>query len=688
MKPILLTVLLFVFAPLLVSAQDTDTRYYNMGTPVLTQIWVDPVHGNDANAGDTLPTAIRTLVEAWNRVPRGTALTTGYQFNLVAGDYAENTIPVYWELRYGTYEHPIMFVNVGQPVTLHAPINMFDSRYVYFIGLDITPGVDAFHCERCDHILLRRMTITGANPDTYQTQETVKINQSTYIYIEGSNISGAWDNAIDFVAVQYGHVIGNAIHNAGDWCAYAKGGSAYLLYEANTIYDCGTGGFTAGQGTGFQFMEPPFLRYEAYYIRFVNNLVHDIAGAGVGVQGGYNVLIAYNTFRNSGSRSHLFEAVFGGRSCDGQPGDEGRQRCDEYAAQGGWGNSLIGDGENYVRIPNRHVYVYNNVFYNPDVQSRWQQFTLFGAYSGSAQGNAPSPAHADDDLRIVNNVIWNGPADHPLGLGEQSGCAAGNPTCNETQLRGENAINTLSGATSGPVPNYPPISLPPFLADDDHVPAPQELSNFVTLDMTGAERTGQDSVGAVIAPIPPTSVPPVTLVAPADGSSAGGLRPMFVWNALSGAVNYELWLTLGATPATKVYTGTLTRYTPPADLVAGLDYAWQVYALFPGGVTSPVSSTFTVFILSPTDAAPQTAFFQTDTVTLSWSRVADATDYEVQVSTSPAFTTLAYPAATTPSLSHSTLSLTNGLYYWRVRAVSGAAVGAWSVAQSFVVFVP
>jgi hypothetical protein len=33
-------------------------------------------------------------------------------------------------------------------------------------------------------------------------QETVKVNQSRHIYIEDSRLSGAWDNVIDFVAVQ------------------------------------------------------------------------------------------------------------------------------------------------------------------------------------------------------------------------------------------------------------------------------------------------------------------------------------------------------------------------------------------------------------------------------------------------------------------------------------------------------
>ena len=152
--------------------------------------------------------------------------------------------------------------------------------------------------------------------DAPVAHETVKVNQSTHVYIEDSRIGGADDNAIDFVAVQDGHIVGNRVHAAGDWCGYVKGGSANILVDGNEFYDCGTGGFTVGQGTGLQFMTSPWLHYEAYGIRVVNNIVHDTEGAGLGVSGGYNVLIAWNTLYRVGSRSHVFEAGFGARSCD------------------------------------------------------------------------------------------------------------------------------------------------------------------------------------------------------------------------------------------------------------------------------------------------------------------------------------------------------------------------------------
>lgn len=51
----------------------------------------------------------------------------------------------------------------------------------------------------------------------------VYVSNSTYLYIEDSDVSGAGDNPIDFVAVQYGHVLRNKIHDGNDWCIYTKG---------------------------------------------------------------------------------------------------------------------------------------------------------------------------------------------------------------------------------------------------------------------------------------------------------------------------------------------------------------------------------------------------------------------------------------------------------------------------------
>ncbi len=180
-------------------------------------LWVDPTRGSDENTGATRVTALRTLDEAWARVPRDQRLTTPYRILLVRGSYPENTLPNYLESRYGTASAPI---SIESPdgrgaAVLGGDLNIYDTRYLSLIDLAIVPNPpgDVIHCELCDHFTIRGSTLSGGNRAAH---ETVKINQSTNVVIRDSDISGADDNAIDFVAVQGGEITGNRIHNAGD----------------------------------------------------------------------------------------------------------------------------------------------------------------------------------------------------------------------------------------------------------------------------------------------------------------------------------------------------------------------------------------------------------------------------------------------------------------------------------------
>jgi hypothetical protein len=436
-----------------VPGQGDGTPRYDTGSPILRELWVDPLAGDDAASGTSPETALRTVSAAWATIPTGVYLQTGVRINLRPGDYAADSFPIYWEHRHGTIDAPIEIRATDGPgsVTLAGNVNVFDVRYLYLIDLTIAPDPpgDAFHCERCDHLLLRGVELNGGDR---QAWETLKINQSTHVYVEESDVHGAADNAIDFVAVQHGHVVRTRIHDAQDWCVYAKGGSAHLRYEGNEIFDCGVGGFTAGQGTGFQYMVAPYLTYEAEEIVFIGNHVHDTEGAGMGVNGGREILLQANTLERVGNRSHLIEVGFGGRTCDGPAEEPSRELCAEYLAAGGWGTTAIDDGTNAVRIPNKDVQILDNTIRNPAGQaSRWQHFAIPAPYDGPEQvgSNVPAPTLADDGLVIRGNVIANGPPDHPLGIGgPDAGCQPANPTCNETRLRAENQINETASLSS------------------------------------------------------------------------------------------------------------------------------------------------------------------------------------------------------------------------------------------------
>lgn len=513
-----LTAIVFAFLCSVASGQTMNPIRYDIGNPTVRDVWVDPANGNDNNPG-TANRPLQTVYAAWDMVPQGEELTgNGWRINLMPGTYTAGDLPVYWEERYGTQRFPIIIrpAQGKSTVRIESGMNIAFCNYIYLIDLvlfDTTfATADIVHFQFGDHLLLRNCTLT-ANADF--TQECLKVNQCQNVYVEDCDISGAWDNSVDFVAVQYGHIVGNKIHNCGDWALYLKGGSAYFRVENNEFYNAGTGGFTAGQGTGFQFMTPPFLHYEAYDIKFFNNIVHHVEGAGFGVNGGYNILIAHNTCYNIGERSHVIEVTFGGRSCDGEPGGD-FDSCDVFRQRGGWGNALISDGNNYVRIPNKNIFIYNNIMYNAGTyQSLWQQLSIPGAYSGewNVNVNAPNPAYADDNVRIRGNIIWNGPANHPLGIGDESGCPPNNPNCNETQLLADNAFNTIEPQfTDAAAGNFIPskngniyqsatYDIPDFTGGDrPNQPATPigTLSNTLPRDAKGTARTGKPIAGAIM----------------------------------------------------------------------------------------------------------------------------------------------------------------------------------------------
>jgi hypothetical protein len=481
-----------LFAALFAMPAFAELRY-DIGSPTVRDVYVDPAVGSDSNSGDSRSAALRTLTEAWNRIPSGRPLTgNGYRIQLMAGRYDESALPNYLESRSGTAQFPIIIqsADASRSARLAGDLNIFDSRYIYLIGLNMVPepAGDVLHCELCDHILVRDSNLNGGNRIAH---DMVKINQTQYVYLEDSTFSGAEDNTIDFVAVQYGHVVRNRISNAQDWCMYAKGGSAYLRIEQNEFFDCGTGGFTAGQGTGFQFMTPPWIHYEAYDIKVINNVVHDTEGAGLGVNGGYNILMAYNTLYRIGTRDHMLEVVFGNRSCDGVPGDEGRGRCQQYLDLGGWGTTVVDDGTNSVRIPDRNVFIYDNILYNPPGVISPQAFAIAAPF-GSAL--------SDTNLQIKGNVIFGAES---LGIGDDSGCAATNPTCNEGQLRAQNTfLAPQLGSDLRPLAATGTIYTPSDFSWSD-APSPPfapsgELSNGVTVDRNGVVRGSANAAGAYV----------------------------------------------------------------------------------------------------------------------------------------------------------------------------------------------
>ncbi len=438
----------FLFLFILISVFSTGARAeqpYDMGSPTLMNLYVSPT-GNDNNSGASSATPLQTIRGAWRKMQASGFATTGYKVNFAPGSYYSD---LYLDTLHGTYERPVIFTASPGTVTFSGNIQFYQVSYIYLENITLSHAGDVFHCDTCDHFLLKNIVANGGNR---QAQETVKVNQSQHFYIENSDIHGAYDNPIDFVAVQYGHLLNNKVHDGEDWCAYAKGGSAYITVEGNEFYNCGTGGYTTGQGTGFEYMVYPWINYETYDTKVVNNIVHDVQGAAFGVNGGFNILIAHNTAYRVGSRSHVLEVIFGSQECDGDTNWPGA--CQNNYNLGGWGDA----SGRVFSIPNKNIYVYNNIIYNPPgFQSQWQHLQIDGPRS-STGGNLPSTLHADTNLQIRGNIIWNGTSSMSLGVGGEA-CLDSNPTCNVTQLLTDNDFNTVQPQLISPsTGNFRPVA--------------------------------------------------------------------------------------------------------------------------------------------------------------------------------------------------------------------------------------
>jgi hypothetical protein len=488
---------------------------FDIGTPVLKDLWIDPVSGDDSRSGATRADALRTLAGAWKRIPE-TLTDHGWRMLLCPGRYAPpESGQILLENRRGSHACPIVIQSVDGAQSVELPqVSFIKCSSVYLLDVTLSaPGTKGvipsenivLHYTWCEDVLVRGVTAIGLNGPNGMPLLTLKANQTKRIYVEDCDISGASGNAIDFVVVHYGHIVRCRLHNTLSECMYVKGGSAYILIANNEMFDSRNHGVNAGQGTGFQYMVPPWLHYEAYHIKVVNNVIHD-CGSGMAVFGGYNILMAWNTCYRVGNNRDTIVIGLGGRGWNGpRP-----PNVDEYFRLGGWSTPQGGEGYN---IPNRNVQICNNVILNPDgYESRFAHIGLSGPVATPAGSNLPPIAHADERLVIAGNVIWNGPADKPLlDDVENMYHLAARPTADPAPLLANNAINTLRPELSDPergdfrpIPgsnlcHLAPVRIPDF--DNSDTPTqppvpPGDTDNQVPIDRNGKPRGEKNCIGA------------------------------------------------------------------------------------------------------------------------------------------------------------------------------------------------
>ncbi|WP_208027901.1 hypothetical protein [Rhabdothermincola sediminis] len=199
------------------------------------------------------------------------------------------------------------------------------------------------------------------------------------------------------------------------------------------------------------------------------------------------------------------------------------------------------------------------------------------------------------------------------------------------------------------------------------------------------------AAGLGIAPV--GAAPPApTLVGPADGSVPTS-NPVLSWNAVAGAVKYQVQVSTNPTFSSTVYSQTTYNLmaTPPADLAQVLHY-WRVRAYDAANAAGPFSDTWTFTKTAPNGPEPiaplsgATLTYPDDALIFEWSPLSGAKTYEIQIDTEDQFTAPITVSATTSNTSYSVSSpqTVGQTYYWRVRAKSAAGVPTlWSTPQSY-----
>jgi hypothetical protein len=552
------TLSLLIGLLVLIGLQNTiaqDFNYYAVGSPVLTELYVDPINGNDANNGQSLTQAVRTLHAAFGLIPSGTLASTGYRINLLDGDYPyDEAHSNYYDNKTGSYQYPIIVSGLtpSSSARIIGGMNLKGFAYLYLMNLTLWAGSEAgsqssnnvLHLEACNHVLLRKLLVQGdtSSPlaDTNNSiQEVLKINQAHHVFVEHCEFLGTFQTVVDYFAVQYGHIRNCKIHQSGGRGFYCKGGSAYLLVHANEVYNCREAGIQAGEGSNFPLMVPPWIHYEAYDIKIVNNRIHDIYGAGLTCAGGYNILMAYNTLCRIGldhpyfgASYGLVELVHGSRAC--YPADElggatgTKNRALELLAMGGWGTAVLYNSGYW--IPNRKVFIYNNIFYNPSgYGTRYIQFIANGWITPPTGSNIPNPSYTDDSVVFKGNLVWNQTIEPGELIGSNNGSVPGcqlSTSCNPDSLLANNLINELEPQFEDPANNnFLPAAggnlslvtasvIPSFFWDAPTTPIVPTgtLTNDITMDCIGIGRALPAIPGAhVLTSTGLTTNPPATL---------------------------------------------------------------------------------------------------------------------------------------------------------------------------------
>lgn len=217
----------------------------------------------------------------------------------------------------------------------------------------------------------------------------------------------------------------------------------------------------------------------------------------------------------------------------------------------------------------------------------------------------------------------------------------------------------------------------------------------VNLDYSG----GNPDIGAVeftTGTVQPPEAP--VLSAPPDGLDNVALSVVLSWTKGNNAASYEVQVaTTQSFDAPVIVRGGITVLTYTArNLADNTTHFWRVRSANGVGVSGwTPARTFTTIRLDSLPPPPSTdspvdgASGISTNPQFSWSSVANAVSYRIQIDRTPNFTT---PIVDLKSVTGTTIDATglatNTHYYWRVAATTAKGTGPWSLIATLITFNP
>jgi uncharacterized repeat protein (TIGR02543 family) len=188
------------------------------------------------------------------------------------------------------------------------------------------------------------------------------------------------------------------------------------------------------------------------------------------------------------------------------------------------------------------------------------------------------------------------------------------------------------------------------------------------------------------------------LSSPATNSTGVAVSETLSWGAVTGDSTYRIQVSTSSGFSAGTIIVDDSTLTAPSKAVGPLSnttqYYWHVNAKNAGGMSAwSTAFTFTTVVAASGVPALSTPANGATGVgvspTLTWTGVAGATSYEVQVSTVSTFATTVFdqPGVTTTSQAVTPALSNNGQYYWRVNATNAGGTSAWATANSFTTIV-